>query len=54
MLCLQGGVSDSEVRGKGPGLDAGEPLKLGGWRRGEVCGMRGVAVKCIDSTHNSD
>ncbi len=30
------------------------PLKLAGWSGGEVGGMRGVAVKCIDITQNSD
>ncbi len=42
------------VSGKSPGLNPGEPLKLCGWRRREVGGMRGVAVKCIDIAQNSD
>ncbi len=43
-----------EVSGKSQGLNPGEPLKLCGWRRREVGGMRGVAVKCIDIAQNSD
>ncbi len=43
-----------KVSGKSPGLKPGEPLKLGGWGRREVGGMRGVAVKCIDIAKNSD
>ncbi len=30
------------------------PLKLGDLSTVEVCGMRGVAVKCIDITQNPD
>ncbi len=36
------------------GLNRDKPLKLAGESGREVCGMRGVAVKCIDSTQNSD
>ncbi len=43
-----------KVGGKSRGLNPGEPLKLGGWRRREVGGMRGVAVKCIEIAQNSD
>ncbi len=38
----------------GRGFNPGVPLKLCGWRRIEVGGMRGVAVKCIDIAQNSD
>ncbi len=43
-----------KVRGKVRGLNPGGPLKLWVWRGREVCGMRGVAVKCIDIAQNSD
>ncbi len=36
------------------GLTPAEPLKLARLSGGEVCGMRGVAVKCIDITQNPD
>ncbi len=36
------------------GLNTGRPLKLAALSEREVCGMRGVAVKCIDITQNSD
>ncbi len=35
-------------------LNTGLPLKLVFLSEREVCGMRGVAVKCIDITQNSD
>ncbi len=42
-----------EVSGKNVRLKRIQTVKLGSksWR--EVCGMRGVAVKCIDITQNS-
>ncbi len=43
-----------QVDSKSPRLNPGETLKLCGWRRREVGGMRGVAVKCIDIAQNSD
>ncbi len=51
---LTGAQVGSKVSGESPGFNPGEPLKLVvlGW--GEVCGMRGVAVKCIDIAQNSD
>ncbi len=51
---LKGEWEDMEVSGKSTGLNPGEQLKLCGWRRREVGGMRGVAVKCIDIAKNSD
>ncbi len=42
------------VRGKIAGLTPAEPLKLARLSGREVCGMRGVAVKCIDITQNPD
>ncbi len=35
-------------------LNTGLPLKLAALSEREVGGMRGVAVKCIDITQNSD
>ncbi len=43
-----------QVRGKIRGLNLRPPLKLTVLSGREVCGMRGVAVKCIDITQNSD
>ncbi len=51
---LKGAAAAMYVSGKSPGLTPGGPLKLCGWRRREVGGMRGVAVKCIDIAQNSD
>ncbi len=39
---------------KSGGLNTFDQLKLVSLSGGEVCGMRGVAVKCIDITQNSD
>ncbi len=36
------------------GVNAFRPLKLAILSGREVCGMRGVAVKCIDITQNPD
>ena len=44
----------SQVSGKIERLNLFEPLKLIHLSEREVCGMRGVAVKCIDITQNSD
>ncbi len=43
-----------QVDGKSAGSNPGEPLKLARLSGREVCGMRGVAVKCIDITQNPD
>ena len=43
-----------QVSGQMSGLNPGLPLKLQDLRECEVCGMRCVAVKCIDMTQNSD
>ncbi len=51
---LKGGEGGCQVRGKIAGLNPVEPLKLAVLSGREVCGMRGVAVKCIDITQNSD
>ncbi len=54
MLGLQGAWGAFQVGGKIAGLNPAEPLKLARLRGREVCGMRGVAVKCIDITQNPD
>ena len=36
------------------GLNPGLPLKLIVWSCSGACGMRSVAVKCIDIAQNSD
>ncbi len=51
---LKGAKAAMEVSGKSPGLNPGEPLKLARLSGREVCGMRGVAVKCIDIAQNPD
>ncbi len=40
--------------GKIAGLNQAEPSEPGALSTGEVRGMRGVAVKCIDITQNPD
>ncbi len=49
-----GGRRDGKARVKVRGLNLDPPLKLTVLSGREVCGMRGVAVKCIDITQNSD
>ncbi len=51
---LRGATEALDVSAKIPGVNPGEQLKLCGWRRREVGGMRGVAGKCIDIAQNSD
>ncbi len=51
---LKGGEPAFQVGGKIAGLNPAEPLKLARLSGREVCGMRGVAVKCIDITQNPD
>ncbi len=54
MLGLKGAWAAFQVSGKIAGLNPAEPLKLARLSGREVCGMRGVAVKCIDITQNPD
>ncbi len=42
------------MSGKIAGLNPAEPLKLARLSAVEVGGIRGVAVKCLDITKNSD
>ncbi len=51
---LKGAQAEDQVSGKIERLNLCEPLKLVCLSELEVCGMRGVAVKCIDITQNSD
>ncbi len=43
-----------QARGKIAGHNPAQPAELPGSSGREVGGMRGVAVKCIDITKNSD
>ncbi len=43
-----------QVSGKIAGLNTSAPLIMAVLSGREVCGMRGVAVKCIDITQNPD
>ncbi len=54
MLVFRGGRGTGQVSGKEGGPTLPRPLKLTVLSGREVCGMRGVAVKCIDITKNSD
>ncbi len=54
LLGLKGAEAAFQVSGKMAGLNPAEPLKLARLSGREVCGMRGVAVKCIDITQNPD
>ncbi len=54
VLGLKGAKADGQVDGKMRGLKPRPPLIRTVLSGREVCGMRGVAVKCIDITQNSD
>ncbi len=54
VLGLRGAETEDKVIGKMERLNLCEPLELVVLSEREVCGMRGVAVKCIDITQNSD
>ncbi len=51
---LKAAQAEDEGNGKIERLNLFEPLKLVFLSEREVCRMRGVAVKCIDITQNSD
>ncbi len=51
---VKGEQAGCEAGGKKSGLNPVEPSELAVLRGREVCGMRGVAVKCIDITQNAD
>ncbi len=54
MLGVKGAWAGVEAGGKIAGLNPAEPSEQGALSTGEVRGMRGVAVKCIDITQNPD
>ncbi len=54
MLGLRDAQEGGEAGGKNAGLNPVEPSELAVLSGREVCGMRGVAVKCIDITQNAD
>ncbi len=54
MLGLKGATRGRTAGGKIAGLNPAEPSEPGALSNGEVRGMRGVAVKCIDITQNPD
>ncbi len=51
---IKGAQAGCEAGGKNSGLHPVEPSELADLSGREVCGMRGVAVKCIDITQNAD
>ncbi len=51
---LKGAGAGLPAGGKMAGINPAEPSEPGGLSTGEVSGMRGVAVKCIDITQNPD
>ncbi len=50
----KGAEAGREAGGAIAGLNAAEPSELGGLRAAEACGLRGVAVKCIDIAQSPD
>ncbi len=54
LLGCKGEEAGLKGRGKKRGLNHRTPLKLTVLSGREVCGMRGVAVKYIDITQNSE
>ncbi len=51
---VKGASAGLQAGGKIAGLNPAEPSEPGALSTGEVRGMRGVAVKCIDITQNPD
>ncbi len=51
---LKGGEAGVKAGGEIAGLNPAEPSELGALGAAEACGMRGVAVKCIDIAQNPD
>ncbi len=54
MLGYEGSWEQFEAGGTIAGLNTAKTLRLERLSGREVCGMRGVAVKCIDITQNPD
>ncbi len=53
LLGLKGPWAGCQAGGKIAGLNPAEPSEPGALSTGEVRGMRGVAVKCIDIRSNT-
>ncbi len=51
---LKGARAGLEDGGEIAGRNPAGPSELGAWSAAEACGMRGVAVKCIDIAQNPD
>ncbi len=51
---IEGGRAGLEAGGKMAGVNPAGPSDLGALSAAEACGMRGVAVKCIDIAQNPD
>ncbi len=51
---LKGAKAGMQAGGQIAGLDPAGPSEPGALSTGEVRGMRGVAVNCIDITQNPD
>ncbi len=54
LVGLKGAKGGCYADGKSSGRNPVEPSELEVLSEREVCAMRGVAVKCIDITHNAD
>ncbi len=54
LLGVTGAQAGWSARGKNSGLNPDGPAELAVLGGREVCGMRGVAVKCMDITQNAD
>ncbi len=53
-MCLKVAKAGLYAGGEIAGLNTAEPSELGALSAAEACGMRGVAVKCIDIAQNPD
>ncbi len=51
---VKGAEAGRKAGGERAGLNPAEPSELGALSAAEVGGIRGVAVKCLDITKNSD
>ncbi len=51
---LKGATEGLKAGGEIGGRNPAEPSELGALSAAEACGMRGVAVKCIDIAQNPD
>ncbi len=54
MWGLKGEQGEDKASREVAGLNPAEPSELGALSAAEACGMRGVAVKCIDIAQNPD